>query len=85
MVHYVASGNTNPITVPADEWVNSGGLATGTFPSPVTVGGITDTFTGDNGPATITAPTTITGTYTTSYTVTPTPTPAPPPTPPIGD
>jgi hypothetical protein len=67
LVHYVATGNANPITVPSDEWINSGGVATGTFPSPVTVGGVKDTFVSDNRPATITAPTTIVGTYKTQY------------------
>jgi uncharacterized repeat protein (TIGR02543 family) len=67
LVHYVATGNANPITVPADEWVNSGSPATGVFPSPVTVDGTKDTFVSDNRPLTITAPTTITGTYQTSY------------------
>jgi len=69
LVHYVATGNHTSITVPADEWINSGGSATGVFPSPVlNVAGTTkDTFLSDNRPLTITAPTTITGTYQASF------------------
>jgi uncharacterized repeat protein (TIGR02543 family) len=69
LVHYVATGNANPITVPLDEWVVSGGSATGVFPSPVlnVAGTIKDIFQSDDRPATITGPTTITGTYQTQY------------------
>ncbi len=69
-VTYVASGNALPVAVPADEWVNSGGVATGVFPSPVTSGGTQCVFVSDDRPSTITGPTTITGTYQTQYLVT---------------
>jgi hypothetical protein len=67
LVHYVATGNHTSITVPADEWVNSGSPATGSFPSTAIVGGMKDTFVSDDRPGTITGPTTITGTYQASF------------------
>ncbi len=71
LVHYVATGNVLPVTVPADEWVNSGGATTGTFPAGGISGGTRDVFVSAAPalPATITAPTTITGTYKTQYQV----------------
>jgi hypothetical protein len=66
-VTYVASGNANPVSVPASEWVISGNAATEYFPAGATVGGVMDTFLSDNRPASITKPTTITGLYQTSY------------------
>ena len=71
LVTYVAVGNALPVTVPADEWVNSGGATTGTFPAGGNDGlGTRDVFGSDNRPATITEPTTVTGTYQTQYWVT---------------
>jgi len=69
LVHYAVTGNTLPITVPADEWVVSGQSATGVFPSPVVSGdGKTRTcYVSDDRPGTITNPTTITATYQTQY------------------
>ena len=67
LVTYAATGNALPVTVPDNEWVNSGSAATGVFPDNVTDTGVRCNFTGDNRPATITAPTTITGTYQTQY------------------
>ncbi|MCW3996941.1 MAG: hypothetical protein NWE98_12440, partial [Candidatus Bathyarchaeota archaeon] len=69
-VTYQVSGNENPISAPASEWVNKNAAASGVFPDGSTVGGVRVTFTGDNRPSAITAPTTITGTYQTSYLVT---------------
>lgn len=71
-VHYAAIGNVLPVNVPADEWVLSGHAATGIFPSQV-VNGAGDTrcnFVSDDCPTTITAPTTVTGTYQTQYKLT---------------
>jgi hypothetical protein len=70
--YYVTYAANVPVTVPASEWVISGGSATGTFASPQ-YNGVGDTeyvFVSDNRPATITAPTTITATYNTFYLVT---------------
>ncbi len=66
-VTYVSS--PSGLTVPADEWVKSGDIATGTFTSPQSSGGdtIKYTFVSDNRPATITGPRTITGTFNTQY------------------
>jgi hypothetical protein len=58
------------LTVPADEWVLSGGVATGSFTSPQLAGDIKYIFLSDDRAATITAPTTITATYDTYYKVT---------------
>ncbi|MCW3996390.1 MAG: hypothetical protein NWE98_09640, partial [Candidatus Bathyarchaeota archaeon] len=69
-VTYAVVGNQNPITPPASEWVAKNSAASGGFTAVVTVGGVRDTFVGDNRPSAITAPTTITGTYQTSYLVT---------------
>ena len=69
LVTYSASGNVLSISVPADEWVNSGGQATGSFPTQL-INGAQDTecnFVSDNRPATIIQPTAITGTYQTQY------------------
>ena len=63
LVTYQASGNAYPVTVPANEWVISGNAPTGTFPAGQTIGGVMDTYLSSNAPSTITAPTTITGTY----------------------
>jgi len=56
-----------PVTVPADEWVLSGGSAVGVFPTPVISGGTKYVYQSDDRPGTITAPTTITATYQTQY------------------
>jgi hypothetical protein len=69
LVTYAATGNVLSVSVPAAEWVNSGGQATGSFQTQVT-NGAQDTrcsFVSDNRPSTITQPTTITGTYQTQY------------------
>lgn len=68
LVSYAVTGcNGLTVTPPAEEWVNSGGTATGSFPAQVTNGGTRCNFVSDNRPATITGPTTITGTYKTQY------------------
>jgi hypothetical protein len=70
LVHYAASGNVLPVSVPADEWVNSGTGATGVFPAQVTDTGIRCNYVSDNRPSVppgITAPTTVTATYQTQY------------------
>ena len=69
LVSYVASGCVLSVTVPAAEWVSSGSAATGSFPTQVTNGGTRCNFISDNRPATITGPTTITGTYQTQFLV----------------
>ena len=68
-VNYVATGNANQVIPPTAEWVTSGNSANGSFPAGATVGGVMDTFLGDNRPATITSPTVITGLYQVSYLV----------------
>ena len=68
LVTYAASGNVLTVTVPPNEWVNSGGAATGIFPAQVT-NSQSDTrcnFINDNR-TTITKPTTILATYQTQY------------------
>jgi hypothetical protein len=69
LVHYVASGNVLPVTVPADEWVKADSIATGVFPNQVTNERTRCIFIGDSRPHDINAPTTITGTYLTQYQV----------------
>ena len=79
LVHYAASGNVLPVTVPADEWVNSGAGATGVFPAQVTDTGIRCNYVSDDRPSVppgITAPTTVTATYQTQYYLTVTTSPA---------
>lgn len=69
LVTYSATGNVLSVTVPASQWVNAGGQATGSFPAQV-INGASNTrcnFISDNRPAAITQPTTITGTYQTQY------------------
>lgn len=69
LVTYVATGNVLSVSIPADQWINSGGQATGLFQDQV-VNSAQDTrcnFVSDNRPLTITQPTTITGTYQTQY------------------
>ena len=79
LVHYAASGNVLPVTVPADEWVNYGAGATGVFPAQVTDTGIRCNYVSDDRPSVppgITAPTTVTATYQTQYYLTVTTSPA---------
>ena len=72
LVHYVATGCVLSVTVPGDEWVNSGSGATGTFLLQV-VNGAGDTrcnFVTDNRPTVppgVTGPTIVTGSYQTQY------------------
>jgi hypothetical protein len=68
--YWVTYAANVPITLPADEWVLSGQAATGMFPSPVISGGTKYIFMSDDRPLTITATTTITGTYQTDFQVT---------------
>ena len=70
LVKYASTGCVLAVSVPADEWVNAGGAATGVFPSPVSGAGTQCLFVSDDRPGTITAPTTITGTYQTQYKIT---------------
>ena len=67
LVHYEANV---PVTVPADEWVESGQPATGEFLTPQynIAGDIKYVFVSDDRPGTITGPTTITGIYDTELT-----------------
>ena len=69
LVTYSATGNVLSVTVPSDEWVDSGGGATGVFPSQVTDTGTRCNFVSDNRTS-ITEPTLIVGTYQTQYEVT---------------
>ena len=69
-VTYQASGCVLAVTVPSSEWVTSGGSATGVFPSSVAGLGTQCAFVKDDRSTTITAPTTITGTYQTQYLLT---------------
>ncbi|HME18644.1 MAG TPA: hypothetical protein VKF15_02775, partial [Nitrososphaerales archaeon] len=67
-VTYASSGCAIPVTLPANEWVVSGGGASGSFSA--TVNGPPGTrcvFIGDDRPGAITSPTTVTGTYQTQY------------------
>jgi hypothetical protein len=68
LVTYAASGNVLSVTVPAYEWVDSGASAVGAFPANViNVAGDTQcNFVSDDRPVSITAPTTITGSYSSS-------------------
>jgi hypothetical protein len=68
LVTYAASGNVFSVIVPADEWVDSGASAVGAFPANViNVAGDTQcNFVNDDRPDSITAPTTITGSYSSS-------------------
>ncbi len=71
LVHYAVVSCVLAVSVPADEWVNAAASATGVFPSQVTNNnGTRCSFVSDNRPSTITAPTTITGTYQTQFLVT---------------
>ena len=67
---YATTGNVVAVTAPSSEWVAQGGVATGIFPAQVTVGSSRSDFVSDNRPSTITAPTTITGSYSNQYLVT---------------
>jgi hypothetical protein len=72
LVTYSAIGNALSISIPADEWVSSGGQATGSFPTQVN-NGAQDTrcnFLSDNRTANISQPTRIIGTYQSQYYVT---------------
>ena len=71
LITYTTTGNVLPVSDPANQWVNSGGQATGAFPSRVvnSAGNTRCNFVTDNR-ATITAPTTITATYQTQYAMT---------------
>jgi hypothetical protein len=69
-VSYATTGNVVSVAAPSDEWVNSGGVATGVFPVQVTIGGSRSNFASDDRPLTITAPTTVTGTYSNQYQLT---------------
>ena len=69
LVTYSTTGNVLLVSVPAAEWVNASGQATGLFPTQV-INEAQDTrcnFISDNRPESITQPTTITGTYQTQY------------------
>jgi hypothetical protein len=66
LVTYSVTGNATTVTVPPDEWVDSGGSAVGVFPTPVTNGGTRCNFVSDNR-TTITEPSLIVGTYQTQY------------------
>jgi hypothetical protein len=69
LVTYSATGNVLPVTLPSDEWVDSGGSAVGVFPPQVTVAGTRCNFVSDNRTAII-EPSLIVGTYQTQYYVT---------------
>jgi hypothetical protein len=71
LVTYTTTGNVLPITSPADQWINSGSTATGTFTSQVVneAGDTRCNYLSDDRPDTIIAPTTITATYQTQYLV----------------
>ncbi len=66
-VQYAQTGCVLSFSLPASEWVNSGGTATGSFQSTVSGSGTQCLFQSDNRPLTITSPTTITATYQTQY------------------
>ena len=68
-VTYSATGNVLFFSVPADEWVNSGGQATGSFPAQVinVIQDIRCNLLSDNRPTTITQPTNIVASYQTQY------------------
>ena len=70
-VTYTASGNVLSVTVPANEWVDSGGKPTGTFPAQVTntAQDTRSSFISDNRTDTVTQPTTILGGYATQYAI----------------
>ena len=69
LVTYSATGNALTISVPINEWVNSNGQATGSFPVEVIneAQNTLCTFISDDRPASISQPTTITGIYKTQY------------------
>ena len=60
------SGNVVSVTAPSSEWVAQNGVATGSFPVQVTVGGSRSDFVSDNRTA-ITEPTLIVGLYSNEY------------------
>ena len=66
-VTYTQTTCSLTVSLPLSEWVNAGGSATGTFPSPVNSIDTQCIFQSDNRPSTITGPTTVTGTYKTQY------------------
>ncbi len=68
LVSYAATGNVLSVSVPPTQWVNSGGQATGIFPSQVE-NGAADTRCNlvSDDRTTITQPTTVTATYQTQY------------------
>ncbi|MEM2874786.1 MAG: PGF-pre-PGF domain-containing protein [Candidatus Hadarchaeales archaeon] len=68
---YLVTYNANaPVTLPSDEWVDSGQSATGIFPSDEIQGSTKYVYQSDDRPAAITSPTTITAMYRTQYLVT---------------
>ncbi len=72
LVHYATTGAVLTVTVPTDEWVNSGAAATGAFPLQVVnnAGNTRCSYVSDNRPAVPTgviAPITVTATYQTQY------------------
>ena len=71
LVTYVVVGNVVPVSVPSDEWITSGGRATGSFLGQIgSIDGRANCiFVSDDRPSTITKPATITGTYRTQYLV----------------
>ena len=68
--YWVTYASAAPITLPTDEWILSGNAATGVFPTAESTGSTKYVYQSDDRPGTITAPTTITGTYDTYYWVT---------------
>ncbi len=69
LVNYQTTGNGLPVTVPADQWVNSGENATGTFPSQIATQNTRCNLLGDNR-TTIVQPTTVLANYQTQYYIT---------------
>ena len=68
-VTYSVSGNVVSVTAPSSEWIAQNGVATGSFPVQVTVGGSRSDFVSDNRTA-ITEPTLIVGLYSNEFQVT---------------
>jgi len=58
------------VSVPVDEWVKSGGVASGVFSSPVVLGDTRYVFVSDDRPGTINNATTVTATYDTYHRIT---------------
>ncbi len=70
LVTYAQTGCSLTVSLPTSEWVNSGGAATGIFPSPVLSGdGKTRCVFQHDDRAAINAPTTVTATYDTEFDV----------------